>query len=292
MRRVEEILPATYVHSNPSMGAVRATIVKGTNTLRFPAYAQFAADTTALTEGTAPTAQELTINSDTVSATQVGWTASLTDLAMEESPNNLLEVATNLIGDQAANSLDVIVRDVLAAGASVKYSNGSARSAVSATLTGSMVRTAVTNLRKRNVPAFSDGYFHVIISPEQGLDLMTDTATGGWLDSLKYTTATPMLTGELGQFFGARFVITSNAKVFATAGASSKDVHSAIFLGTNAFAIGDLQTLRGYYTAPGGQSDPLHQKAIVGAKAALGAGLLDAIDARYVRYETAVTSVS
>jgi len=292
MRRTEEILAANYVHLDSGFGYSRATIIKGTNQLTFPAFAQLAANTTALTEGTPPTAQALSISYDTVSASQLGWTVELTDLAMLEAPQNLVEIAAERIADQAANSMDVVVRDILAAGASVKYSNGAARSAVSANITGALVRQMVGNLRKRNVPPFSDRFYHVILTPGQGYDLMSDTASAGFTDVVKYTNARPFLTGEIGEYGGARFTISSNAKVFSTAGASSVDVHSAIFLGPDAYAVGDLQSLEARYVAPGGDhSDPIAQKAIVGAKVALGGALLDAIDARYIRLETAATSL-
>ena len=292
MRRTEEILAANYVHLDPSMGFVRATIIKGTNQLTFPAFAQLAAVTTALTEGTPPTAQALSISTDTVTAAQMGWTVEVTDLALLEAPQNLIAIAADRIADQAANSMDVVVRDILAAGASVKYANGTARSAVSATLTGALVRQAVGNLRKRNVPAFSDGYFHAILTPGQGYDLMSDTASAGFVDVVKYTSARPFLTGEIGEYGGARFTISSNAKVFTTAGAGNVDVASAILLGPDAYAVGDLQSLEARYVAPGGDhSDPIAQKAIVGAKVALGGALLKAIDARYLRIESAQTSL-
>jgi N4-gp56 family major capsid protein len=295
MRRTEEILAANYVHLDAANGFSRATIIKGTNQLTFPAFAQLAANTTALSEGTPPTAQTLTISTDTVTAAQMGWTVEVTDLALLEAPQNLIAEAANLIGDQAANSMDVVVRDVLAAGASVKYA-GTATSRVlvglTDVLTGVLTKKSVGNLRKRNVPTFSDGSYHAIITPGQAYDLMSDTATGGWIDANKYQTNRALLTGEIGEFAGARFVISSNAKVFTTAGASSVDVHSGCFLGTMAYAIGDLQSLEARYVAPGGDhSDPLAQKAIVGAKVNLGAALLDAIDARYLRVETGATTL-
>lgn len=290
--RTEDILAARYVHAGTGAGFQRATIVKGTNLLRFVAYAQLAAATTALTEGAAPTAQTLTIASDTATAAQMGWTVEITDLALLESPHDLLMVAADRIADQAANSIDVVIRDVLKAGTNVKYSNGSARSDVSATITGALVKKMFWFLVDSNVPQFGDNCFHAILSPEQAYDLETDTANGGWMDVHKYVGNSELYTGEIGKYAGVRFMVSSNAALFATAGAGSVNVYSGLFLGPDAYAIGDLQSLSARYVPPGGDhSDPLGQKAIVGAKVALGSTLLDANGARYVRLETAGTSL-
>ena len=256
--RTEDILAARYVHAGTGAGFQRATIIKGTNQLRFVAYAQLSAVTTALTEGSAPTAQALTIASDTVSAAQMGWTVEITDLALLESPHELLMVAADRIADQAANSIDVVIRDVLVAGTNVKYSNGSARSAVSANITGALVKKMFWFLVDSNIPKFNDNTFHAILVPEQGYDLETDTASGGWMDVHKYVGNPQLYTGEIGQYAGVRFMVSSNAATFATAGASNVNVYSALFLGPDAFAIGDLQSLEARFVPPGGDhTDPL-----------------------------------
>lgn len=294
MQQLEDILAASYPHISPA-NHVRARMGKGKNQLTFTAYAQLAAVTTALTEGTPPTDQALAISTDVITASQVGWTAALSDLASEESPHDLVAVAAERIADQAAHSLDVIVRDILAAGASVKLSNGAARSAVSAKVTGALVKEMAGRLQDLNVPKFSDGFYRCFISPRVVFDLQTDTANGGWMDIMKYTDLglPKLLTHEVGAYAGVRFMISTNAKVFATAGASSVDVLSTFFFGPNAYAVGDLQSLRAYFVPPGGDhSDPIAQKAIVGAKAALGAALLDANGVRYQRLESAATVLS
>ena len=293
MQRLEDILAASKPHAAGD-NFVRGTILKGHNQLTYTAYAKLAANTTALTEGTAPTAQQLAIAVDTVTAAQMGWTAQFTDLATAESPHNLVAVGTKLVAEQGADSIDIFVRDILAAGASVKYSNGSARSSVSAVITGALVKRSVAQLRKNNVPTFSDGFYRAIISPDQEYDLQTDTANGGWLDVHRYADSAMganLLSGEIGRYGGVRFMISSNAKVFATAGASNVDVHSAFFFGPECYVLGDLQSLRGYFEPGGGVTDPLKQISIVGAKVMLGATLLDANGSRYIRLETAVTSL-
>jgi len=289
--RAEEELRARLVHAMPG-NFLPGRLIKGTNFIRFARYADLSVSTTALTEATAPTDQELTIASEAFSATQYGGTIAVSDLANLDSPHELISIAAEKAARQAADTIDVLVRDVLQAGASVKYSNGAARSAVSAALTGALVKQMFWNLQKRNVPTFADGTYRAIITPNQAYDLEADTATGGWMDVHKYVDNSPLLTNEIGRYAGVRFMVSSNAKVFATAGASSVDVHSAFFFGPQSYTIGDSQTLSAYFVPPGGDhTDPLAQKAIVGWKVRFGAMLLDEAGPRYVRLETAATTV-
>lgn len=291
-RRLEEALRANYPHIMPG-NFLRGEVMRdGYNSLTYVAYADPSAQTTALTEGSAPTAQTLTISVDQATATQIGGTIEITDLAILQSPHRLIEVAADKVGDQAAKTMDVLVREILAAGASVQYVTQAARSAIATSnvLTGAQVKKMVAILKKNNVPAFGDGFYRAILSPDQEYDLQTDTDNGGWMDANKYTNALPLLTGETGRYGGARFQISSTAKVFATAGASSANVHSAFFFGPDSYVVGDMQSLRVYFVPPGGDhSDPLAQKALVGWKVAFGCMLLDANGTRYVRLESGTT---
>lgn len=294
--QAEEELRTALVHTIPS-NYLPGTFDKGTNTIRFARYADLALQTTALTEGSPPTPKALTISSEAFSATQYGDIVDITDLAQIDSPHDLAAIAGERVGRQAAASIDYLVREILHAGTNVKYSNGSARSTVSASLTGALVKRMFWFLTDSNVPKFPDGTYHAIISAEQAYDLEVDTANGGWMDIHKYTNPSPLLTGEVGKYGGVRFVVPSSstasvgAKVFGAAGASSADVHSAWFQGPGAYAMGDSQTLEAYFVPPGGRGDELAQKMSFGWKTRFGSMLVDEAGARYVRLETAATAL-
>lgn len=292
-RQLEDALRANYPHAMPGNYREGEALGNGTNSVTWIGYGDLAAATTALTEGTAPTANTLTINVDTATATQIGATIEITDLAVLQSPHRLFEVAADVISDNAAKTYDTLMRDILAAGASVQYAGtATSRATVAAShlLTGALVKKMNTLLLSVNVPKFADGYFRSIINPLSVYDLQTDTATGGWMDVWKYTNAAPLIANEIGRFGGVTFQLSSTAKEFATAGASSADVMSTIFFGPNAYGMSKLQEINTYFVAPGGDhSDPLAQKGIVGWKGAHAALLLDAQGARYVRLEHGTT---
>jgi N4-gp56 family major capsid protein len=299
--RALEELRARAVHAMPGL-YVPARFIKGTNTLRYARYADLAVNTTPLTEGAPPTDQELTISSEFFTAVQYGSTVAISDLANIDSPHDLVSIAAERVAYQAVRSMDQIVRDnihstaltsaVFGATASGTLTQNAANSAVAAAglLNGAFVKQIVARLKGANVPQFADGTYRAIIHPSQEYDLISDTAVNGWIESRKYVNNTDLLTGEIGMFAGVRFIVSSDAKVYATAGASSGNVYAATFLGPDAYAIGDSQTLQSYFVAPGGDHhDPLAQKALVGYKMRFGSLLLDEAGARYRIVKTQAT---
>jgi N4-gp56 family major capsid protein len=299
--RAEEELRARAVHAMPGM-YVPARFVKGTNTLRYARYADLAVSTATLTEGTAPTDDALTISSEFFTAAQYGATVAISDLANLDSPHDLISIAAERVAYKAVRSMDTIVRDNIHANAATSaifgatgattLTQNTANSAVAAAglLSGAFVKQMVARLKGSNVPTFADGTYRCIIHPAQEYDLVSDTTVNGWIESRKYVDNTNLLTGEIGMFAGVRFIVSSDAKVYATAGASSGNVYNALFLGPDSYAIGDSQTLQSYFVAPGGDhSDPLAQKALVGYKMRFGSLLLDEAGARYRILKTQAT---
>lgn len=299
--RAAEELRARAVHAMPGL-YVPARFIKGTNTLRYARYADLSVNTTPLTEGTPPTDNELSISSEFFTAAQYGATVAVSDLAQIDSPHDLISIAAERIAYNATRSMDVLVRDQIhanvltsavfgATGATTLTAN-TANSAVATTglLTGAFVKNMVARLKGANVPQFADGTYRCIIHPSQEYDLVSDTSVNGWIEANKYVNNIPLLTNEIGMFAGVRFIVSSDAKVYATAGASSGNVYTALFLGPDAYTIGDSQTLQSYFVAPGGDhTDPLAQKALVGYKMRFGSLLLDNAGARYRVLKTQAT---
>jgi len=292
LAKAQEELRGRLVHVMPG-NYVPGRFVKGTNTIRFARYADLTPDTTPLSEGETPETQALSIGSDYFTATQYGKTIAVTDLAQLDSPHDLISIASERIARQAAETMDIVVKDVLAAGSNVKYAgDATSRAEVAQTdvITGALVKKMVATLKAANVPTFADGFYRCILHPFQEYDILTDTANGGWMDSTKYVDNTPLLNGEIGRYAGVRFLVSSNAKTFEESGADDANVYSSFFFGPDAYTVGDSQTLQAYFVSPGGDhNDPLAQRALAGFKMRFGAKLLDLTGARYVRLETGAT---
>lgn len=264
------------------------TFIKGTNLVRLARYADLAAVTTALTEGTPPTALALTIASEAFSATQIGAVLEVSDLAQLDSPHDPIGITAERAGRQAALSIDRLVRDVLVAGTNVQYVTATSRVllATSNVVTAAQVKRMAALLKRTNVSTFADGSYRAIIHPDVVYDLQTDTATGAWLD-IKYTDAIGLISGEIGRFAGVRFIESTEAWTDPNGGAASVTAYSTIFFGPGAYTLADSQNLSSYFVTPGGNhSDPLAQKAAVGWKVRFGCMLVDEAGPRYIRLES------
>lgn len=292
-RRVLQNLRALLVHVN-TPDPIRAEYVEGTNSFVYVTYPDLSVATTALVEGTPPTDNALSISTESFSATQIGNTVAISDLAAVQNPHGLVGIASERLARNAAETMDVLVREILAAGASVFYGGtATSRATVASThvLTGALVKRMVEELQTAKVPTFDNGQYRAIIHARQAGDLQRDTATAGYVDIFKANEMADALTGlRTASYGGVDFVVTPGSKVFATAGASSANVYAGLFFGPGCYAWNDLQTLNAYLVGFGGDhSDPIAQKAIAGWKMAFGAKLLTGPGAKIMRLETGAT---
>jgi N4-gp56 family major capsid protein len=293
--QIEEELRGRMVWAQPGNGFLTGRFDKGTNTIRFQRYADIAVDTGTtgqLTEGTPPTAVALSIASEAFSATQYGKLVEITDLAALESPADLPAIAAERVGVHAARTIDSIVRGVVLAGDNVVYANGTARTALTTGMSASLLRTLRATMVKAGIPTFPDGTYHLNLTSEQAIALQSETGVGGWIDVNKYAGPGQFLTGEVGRLFGFRIVDANQYGYVATAGGSSSaDVHVGFAFGPQAWVQADMQTLKTYYVAPGGGSDPLAQRMYVGWKWTGGVMLISEAGERAYRVETKETTI-
>ena len=243
----------------------------GGKTIEFRKYDQLPKALTPLTEGVTPEGQEMKVTKLEATVKQYGGFVALSDLLILTAIDNNIVEASELIGSQAGRTLDTISREVMNAGTNVQYAEGQVTSRAAITsdmkLTVKAVKKAVRFLKKQNAKRIN-GYFYGIINPDCSFDLTEDEK---FVEVVKYKNPERIYNGEIGAIEGVRFVETTEAKIFAEAGASGIDVYSTLILAANAYATtkiqgGGLETIikqRG----SAGTADPLDQRATVGWKA-------------------------
>lgn len=124
-------------------------------------------------------------------------------------------------------------------------------------------------LNSQGARQFADGEYAFVTSPQPFAALVKDPDFKASHQLVQPEAIWRAQVGMLGGFS----VVRSNAPGIATAtaqagaGQSSK-VYSSFALGRMAYQISDLQNLRVYVVAPGGQSDPLQQNRKIGWKMA------------------------
>lgn len=250
------------------------------NEIKWTRYTNFAANTTPLTEGATPNG--LTLQSVQISAIplQYGDFVTVSDFLIAEAIDPVIEGAQDVLAYRAALSVDTLIRDALDGNLTDQFANGVANEAAVATnMNATEIRTAVKTLRIAGVPTIG-GEYQLVVHPAQSFDLQGDTAAGGWLDVNKYTSATPMLRGEVGKLYGARVVESPNIKINAGAGSGGADTYHAYMFGKSAYGNVDLAGMNMKMFAKqlgsAGTEDPLDQRATVGYKFAHVTKVLEA----------------
>ena len=265
----------------------------GSDTIKFRKYGSLTAQTTALSEGVTPSGTELSTTDITAIVLDYGDYMTITDKVLRESIDPVLTETAEILGEQAGDSLDQLCRNVIAAGTTVQYaSTATATNEISAAmkLTRAEVKEAVRTLRGSNAKPITHmidpntGYNTVpvgrsyigICSEDTGFDL--DDATG-WIPLEKYPNKTNVMEMELGSLSNVRFIWTTNAKVNATSGLDSNDVHCTLIFGKDAYAQSRIsgEALKNIVKplGSGGTSDPLDQRTTSGWKATYVARILD-----------------
>ena len=244
-----------YFALRPEMYFDQFADVQATNatnpgaSIKFTVFADLAAATTPLGEAEDVTPVSMSDSQVTVTLEEYGNATVTTAKLRASSFMPVDPVAAQAVGYNAGLSIDTVARNVLQAGDNVLYATGgavdpSSRTTINADdiLTITDIRKAVAQLRGANVPTINGTYIG-FIHPDVQFDLLSATDAAGWRDAYKYTNATPLINGEIGQIDGVRFIASSRAPLFANAsnnsGASGTiDSYGTLIMGRQALAKG------------------------------------------------------
>lgn len=268
--------------------------------LQFRRMERIVTSTTALVEGTPPSATQATFVEVWLTVNQYGQFARLSDVSIKQSQDDLMLEYSRNFGEAAGDAIDQLVRNNIAAGTNVQYigTNGSRGDVGSGDyLSPSEIREAVRTLSRNNVPKVSgEGRYVAILHPDTRYDFMGDSDVVNAYQNAgpRSNEGNPLFTGELFDWMGVRFDITTQARVFSSAGLSGADVYATVVFGEAAFgAVKFEEQSVALIVKPLGSSgavdDPLDQLASVGWKASHASGILD--QTRLVRIEH-VASIS
>ncbi len=264
----------------------------GTLTIKFRRYARLTAATTPLSEGITPAGSQLSVTNITGTVAQYGDFITVTDVVDFSSKDPVMTETAEILGEQFADTTDLLTRDVLAAGTSVTYANGTARTDVGSThkISTVLIRTVVRKLKRNNAKRITrmvdadtgyatapvDQAFVGIVHPNTTYDLKGLTE---FVSVEKYARNAKLLPGEIGKVDEVRFIETTNAKVFTGGGASGIDVYGTIIVGMNAYGVTRIsgESVKNIVKplGSGGTEDPLDQRATSGWKSTFVAKILN-----------------
>ena len=240
--------------------------------------------TTPLSEGVTPDGKEFTVTSVRAIAKQYGDYVTVSDVLDMTGLDPVITEMAEVLGEQAAETIDNVIKEEIFAGTTVQYAGGAAgRDSVTGVLTGDEIMKAVRTLRNNKAKPVVDGYYIGFVDPYCAYDLMKDPL---WQDVSKYSNKENIEKGEIGKLHGVRFIDNTNA---FTAG----NVHGTLIIGQDAYGIVDIEGSRKpkiiVKTAKeGGSADPLEQRNTVGWKVMFTAKRLQEL--AMVRIESKVTA--
>ncbi len=264
----------------------------GSTQIKFRRYGSLSAATTPLSEGVTPVGSTLSVTDITATVAQYGDFVTVTDVLDFTSEDPILTETGEILGDQAADTLDQLTRDILTAGTNKYYATGTTRVEQSASypITTTLIDKSVRllkNNKARKITSMinaTDGVgtlplnacFIGIIHPNVAYTLKTLT---GFIKVEQYPNKSDVMPGEIGSYGEVRFIESTNAKIFAGLGAGGVDVYGTLIFGQQAYGITRIsgEALKNIVKplGSGGTADPLDQRATSGWKATFVAKILN-----------------
>jgi len=247
-------------------GQVDPHMKNKTKTVKWRRYLSLARATAPLSEGVPPKGKKLTFEDVTATLEQYGDIVEITDVVADTHEDPALQVAMDLCGEQAAETLEELRINVLKAGSNVFYANSAAnRAAVASPPTRGDFRRIYRYFRKykgREITSIVKASHLISTEPVAPAfiamghtDLDSDIrGISGFVPYEQYSNSGVQLPGEIGKIEQFRICLTPMFEPWDTAGLSGStyltggtsgtgqpDVYPLICVCRDAYGIVPLQ---------------------------------------------------
>lgn len=270
-----------------------------------------------LVEGVTPTGKQLSSTDVSVTLEQLGDRVVITDVIMDTHEDPIFREAQTVLGEQAAQMVEISRFGILKAGTNVYVANGTLRTDVNTPLTLGLQRQITRYLKRQmakkitNVVKSSPNYGTQAVAPSFIALCHSDCESDirnmpGFVPVEQYGSGMSPYESEIGKVEDVRYVYStiiepwedgggayagSGTAMLSTTGTSA-DVYPILFLGKDAYGIVPLKGANAVtpmvVNPKPSDSDPLAQRGHVSWKSMQKAVILQ--DAWMVRAEVAVTA--
>lgn len=245
--------------------------------VRWTRFSPLALITTALSEATNPAEVAMTATQVSATLAEYGNVTNVSSLFSMTQIDVDLKEHIEVHGQNAGESIDVLIRNELASGATVQIVATATALITDIRMTdvftGLEVRKAVRTLKLNKAQRFESGLYRGIIGPASSYDLFGNSE---WLDAHRYTTSDAIERGVVGKLHGVEFVETNNQYVqlsggFSTSTTNVANVYSTFIFGKNAYGVVNLGSITAPTVivknpGPNDTSNPLNMFSTVGWK--------------------------
>lgn len=246
---------------------------------------------TPLVEGVTPAGSKLSNVDYTVTLAQYGDFITISDVVMDTHTDPILQTATDILGEQAAMTVETLRFNVLKAGTNVFYANGSARSDVNTVISLTKQRQITSALNRQNAKKITsivastpdyntksvEAAYVAVCHPDLESDIRGMT---GFKPVADYGPHTSPMEGEIGSVEQVRYLASTVIAPWADAGGTAgsmrsttgtnADVYPVLFFARDAFGIVPLKgksAMTPMVVNPKpAAGDPLGQRGTVGWK--------------------------
>lgn len=249
--------------------------------------------TTPLVEGVTPAGSLLANQDYTVTLAQYGDYVTITDVVEDTHTDPILQQATDILGEQAAVTVETLRYNVLKAGTNVWYAGLVAgRTSVATAITLTDQRRITTGLNRQNAKKISqvvastaafntksvEAAYFAVCHPDLESDIR---GMAGFISVANYGPHTSPFEGEVGSVEQVRYLTSTVIAPFASAGATGTtglrstdtthaDVYPILYFARDAFGIVPLKgksSMTPMVVNPKpAAGDPLAQRGTVGWK--------------------------
>lgn len=263
---------------------------------------------TPLVEATPPTETTITAAKVTKAVAQYGAFCKASDLLIHQSIDPVWAEIFAMLGEQAGQTFHNLLMNDLAGGTNVQFASTAVDRATVAAgmiMTGAEIREAHRTLERAKVPKFSDGFYHGVMHTDVAFDLRADA---DFKNSQIYNGAVmgggnSMLTNEIRDWMGVRWMVTTDAPAFGNVGATGAPVFGTLVYGPGWYGAVDLEAqgmgsvsddgvsglrIRAVPIEEETKDDPLGQFGVAGWKGTYGGKILQ--EWKGLRIESSATA--
>lgn len=288
-----------------------------TKNVKFRRFESLDATPKELVEGVTPQAQTFGVTDIETTVRQYGNLVTMTDVLLDTTDSPVMEQVTQIVGEQAAETVENVRIGVLLGGSNVEYANGTARAQVNTPLSLPLQRRITRKLKNQKARYITDTIkstprfytesvspcFVAVCHPDCEADIRSMTH---FQDVKDYGNTSPW-ENEIGAVEGVRYLFTTLMKSWPDAGGAKTndagdtmvstsgtkaDVYPVLYLAKDAYGLVPLkgsESLTPVVINPSHtESDPLAQRAHVAWKTMQATVILN--QAWMVRAEVACTA--
>lgn len=248
-------------------------------TFQYTRYDRLPLPLASLTDGVTPDNTDMSITTVTATAEQWGAYVNLSDVAQLTIKHPVMVKAINLMGYQAAETMDREIIKVLLAGTSAMFPGVVAtRSGLANTdvISTDLIRKAVAQLRFDGAIDYDGSNYMGVVDPSVEMDISKDST---FQTAASYSNIKVLQNGEIGQWMGVRWMRSNFIPVLAGLAAGTYTTPSSP---AGTFTAADYRVTTAYYRKSTGFLEKLTNNANVTFAASDSLAGTTPADANYI----------